>query len=117
MTPRRRSVAAQRSPSPRQGRTSSGTSSGNTGGEIGGSGGGSKSKSLASSRAQQLETLSSATVHGYMIGSLLFLAGTLAADFGSDYHKALCQDYHVMLIGTIAYLVGSATSLAAHYIQ
>ena len=101
MAPRRRSgsVAAQRSPSPRRGRGSS------------------TATSLASSRVQLLATLSSVTVHGYMIGSLLFLAGTLAAEFGSDDHKVLCADYHVMLIGTIAYLVGSATSLAAHYIQ
>ena len=110
MAPRRRSgsVAAQRSPSPRRGRGSS--SSGSRGSS-------STATSLASSRVQLLATLSSVTVHGYMIGSLLFLAGTLAAEFGSDDHKVLCADYHVMLIGTIAYLVGSATSLAAHYIQ
>eukprot|EP01046_Picozoa_sp_COSAG06_P027252 COSAG06_NODE_2395_length_6958_cov_4.127132_3_plen_105_part_00 len=104
MAPRRRSAQA-RSPSPQRSRSTVGSSSGRaTAGPP---------KAGLSAEA----VLSSITVHGYMTGSTLFLAGILAAEFGSEAHQALCADYRVTLLGTVAYFAGSLASLVAHHAQ
>ena len=112
MAPRRRSAQA-RSPSPQQrSRSRSRTPAAGSRAKVAAAGG-----SEARLSAELMATLSSITVHGYMAGSTLFLAGIVAAEFGSEAHQALCADYRVTLFGTVAYFAGSLASLVAHHAQ